>query len=101
MDTESERLSTLHDRQHESFPEHILCEGRLARKTLGQLKVYISFIPTLASRLTELGRITAVQAVTCSHPGILERVASGNASGRCVLWAPPEDFEPQDGDDAS
>ncbi|KAI0692398.1 WD40-repeat-containing domain protein [Cytidiella melzeri] len=34
--------------------------------------------------------ITAVQAVTCSHPSIVERVASGNASGRCVLWAPAD-----------
>ncbi|KAH8116932.1 WD40 repeat-like protein [Phellopilus nigrolimitatus] len=32
--------------------------------------------------------ITAVQAVTCSHPSIVERAASANASGRCVLWAP-------------
>ncbi|KAI0810927.1 WD40-repeat-containing domain protein [Irpex lacteus] len=35
--------------------------------------------------------LTAVQAVTCSHPRIVERVASGNARGRCVLWAPAED----------
>ncbi|KAJ7285780.1 WD40 repeat-like protein [Mycena rebaudengoi] len=38
-----------------------------------------------------IARISAVQAVTCSHPSILERAASGNASGRCVLWAPEED----------
>lgn len=42
--------------------------------------------PTLYS-MTDL-RISAVQAVTCSHPNIAERAASGNASGRCVLWAP-------------
>ena len=35
-------------------------------------------------------RITAVQAVTCSHPNIVERAASGNGSGRCVLWAPAD-----------
>lgn len=35
-------------------------------------------------------RISAVQAVTCSHPNIVERAASGNASGRCVLWAPAD-----------
>ncbi|THH08660.1 hypothetical protein EW146_g8923 [Bondarzewia mesenterica] len=35
--------------------------------------------------------ISAVQAVTCSHPSVVERVASGNASGRCVLWAPPDE----------
>ncbi|KAF9464748.1 WD40 repeat-like protein [Collybia nuda] len=41
----------------------------------------------LVTRLTDSKRISAVQAVTCSHPGIVERAASGNASGRCVLWA--------------
>ncbi|KAH9952172.1 WD40 repeat-like protein [Amylocystis lapponica] len=44
----------------------------------------------LVAKLADRQRISAVQAVTCSHPNILERVASGNASGRCVLWAPPE-----------
>ncbi|KAG1753431.1 WD40-repeat-containing domain protein [Suillus lakei] len=34
--------------------------------------------------------ITATQAVTCSHPSVVERCATGNASGRCVLWAPPD-----------
>ncbi|KAG9313337.1 WD40-repeat-containing domain protein [Chiua virens] len=29
--------------------------------------------------------------VTCSHPSIVERCATGNASGRCVLWAPSDD----------
>jgi len=38
-----------------------------------------------------LARITATQAVTCSHPKIVERAASGNAAGRCVLWAPHDD----------
>jgi len=42
----------------------------------------------LLARLADRKRITAVQAVTCSHPSILERAASGNGSGRCVLWAP-------------
>jgi WD repeat-containing protein 76 len=42
-----------------------------------------------------MNRVTAAQAVTCSHPNIVERVATGNASGRCVLWAPadPDDAE--------
>ena len=35
-------------------------------------------------------RVTAVQAVTCAHPNIVERAVSGNASGRCVLWAPDD-----------
>ncbi|KAL1747567.1 WD40-repeat-containing domain protein [Schizophyllum fasciatum] len=42
----------------------------------------------LLARLEDKTKITAVQAVTCSHPSITERAVSGNASGRCVLWAP-------------
>ncbi|KAL4253869.1 WD repeat-containing DNA damage-binding protein [Abortiporus biennis] len=45
----------------------------------------------LIAKLMDKSRITAVQAVTCSHPSIVERAASGNASGRCVLWAPSEE----------
>ncbi|GJJ12106.1 hypothetical protein Clacol_006347 [Clathrus columnatus] len=37
--------------------------------------------------LSDRSKVTAVQAVTCSHPGRVARLASGNASGRCVLWA--------------
>lgn len=44
----------------------------------------------LIARLSDRERITAVQAVTCSHPTIVERCATGNGSGRCVLWAPPD-----------
>ncbi|KAH7889221.1 WD40-repeat-containing domain protein [Phlebopus sp. FC_14] len=44
----------------------------------------------LITRLSDRQRITATQAVTCSHPSIVERCATGNASGRCVLWAPPD-----------
>ncbi|KAJ7632675.1 WD40 repeat-like protein [Roridomyces roridus] len=47
----------------------------------------------LLARLSDPHRISAVQAVTCSHPSIVERVASGNASGRCVLWAPADEEE--------
>ncbi|KAG9126592.1 hypothetical protein FRC07_002866 [Ceratobasidium sp. 392] len=36
------------------------------------------------------GRISAVQAVTASHHSIAARAVSGNASGRCVLWAPAD-----------
>ncbi|KAF8964048.1 WD40-repeat-containing domain protein, partial [Flammula alnicola] len=42
----------------------------------------------LVTRLSDPTMISAVQAVTCSHPSIIERAASGNASGRCILWAP-------------
>ncbi|KAI0082758.1 WD40 repeat-like protein [Panus rudis PR-1116 ss-1] len=44
----------------------------------------------LLARLADKTRVTAVQAVTCSHPNIVERAASGNGSGRCILWAPPD-----------
>ncbi|KAG2753264.1 WD40 repeat-like protein [Suillus brevipes Sb2] len=43
----------------------------------------------LIARLKD-SRLTATQAVTCSHPSVVERCATGNASGRCVLWAPPD-----------
>ncbi|KAF8910971.1 WD40-repeat-containing domain protein [Gymnopilus junonius] len=42
----------------------------------------------LITQLSDRTMISAVQAVTCSHPSIIERAASGNASGRCILWAP-------------
>ncbi|KAF7294880.1 DNA damage-binding protein CMR1 [Mycena indigotica] len=45
----------------------------------------------LITRLADRDKISAVQAVTCSHPSIVERVVSGNASGRCVLWAPEDE----------
>ena len=32
-------------------------------------------------------RVTAVQAVTALHPNVMGRAATGNASGRCVLWS--------------
>ncbi|KIK08312.1 hypothetical protein K443DRAFT_128691 [Laccaria amethystina LaAM-08-1] len=44
----------------------------------------------LLARLADPTRISAVQAVTCSHPSIVERAVSGNASGRCILWAPQD-----------
>ncbi|KAG2158180.1 WD40-repeat-containing domain protein [Suillus bovinus] len=44
----------------------------------------------LIARLKD-SRITATQAVTCSPPSVVERCATGNASGLvCVLWAPPD-----------
>ncbi|KAK7020570.1 DNA damage-binding protein CMR1 [Favolaschia claudopus] len=45
----------------------------------------------LITRLADHTKISAVQAVTCSHPSIVERAVSGNGSGRCVLWAPSDD----------
>lgn len=35
--------------------------------------------------------ITAVPAVTAMHPLTPARMATGNGSGRCVLWAPPSE----------
>ncbi|KXN86877.1 hypothetical protein AN958_09472, partial [Leucoagaricus sp. SymC.cos] len=59
--------------------------------TIGNMKHSLDIFSgkgDLLARLSDPSRITAVQAVTCSHPNIVERAASGNASGRCVLWAP-------------
>ncbi|KZP19487.1 WD40 repeat-like protein [Athelia psychrophila] len=53
------------------------------------LDIYSSKGDVIA-KLADRSKITAVQAVTCSHPNITERAASGNASGRCVLWAPAD-----------
>ncbi|KAF9242088.1 WD40-repeat-containing domain protein [Melanogaster broomeanus] len=50
--------------------------------------VYPHFTGDLIARLSDPQRITATQAVTCSHPSVVERCATGNGSGRCVLWAP-------------
>jgi WD repeat-containing protein 76 len=53
----------------------------------------------LVARLADPKRITAVQAVTVLHPSIVERAASGNGSGRCVLWAPADADETKAEDD--
>ena len=45
----------------------------------------------LIAKLADKTKTTAVQAVTCSHPSVVERIATGNGSGRCVLWAPSDD----------
>jgi len=45
------------------------------------------------AKLSDKTIVSATQAVTCSHPSVVERVASGNGSGRCVLWAPADDDE--------
>ncbi|KAI9466345.1 WD40 repeat-like protein [Lactarius psammicola] len=42
------------------------------------------------AKLSDKERVSATQAVTCSHPNVVERAASGNGSGRCVLWAPAD-----------
>ncbi|KAH7340695.1 WD40 repeat-like protein [Rhizoctonia solani] len=42
------------------------------------------------AKLINREKISAVQAVTASHPSIVARAVSGNASGRCVLWAPED-----------
>ncbi|KIJ44039.1 hypothetical protein M422DRAFT_168883, partial [Sphaerobolus stellatus SS14] len=50
----------------------------------------ISGTGQMIAALYDSTKVTAVQAVTCSHPGIVGRVASGNASGRGILWAPSD-----------
>jgi hypothetical protein len=59
------------------------------------MDINIDSISTLDHRrarrlLYVMNRISATQAVTCSHPGIVEHVASGNGTGRCAMWAPAE-----------
>jgi hypothetical protein len=59
---------------------------------IGNMKHSLDIISCKGDLLAQLKdkNITAVQAVTCSHPNIVERAASGNVSGRCFLWAPLE-----------
>ncbi|KZV86551.1 WD40 repeat-like protein [Exidia glandulosa HHB12029] len=61
--------------------------------TVGNMKHsldIVTFKGDVVGRLQDKSKITAVQAVTASHPSILARAASGNGSGRCVLWADVE-----------
>ncbi|KAI0054131.1 WD40 repeat-like protein [Auriscalpium vulgare] len=61
--------------------------------TIGSMKHSLDILSCrgdLLASLSDKTVITAVQAVTCSHPSIVERAASGNGSGRCVLWAPED-----------
>jgi hypothetical protein len=44
-------------------------------------------------KLGDRTKVSAVQAVTASHPNIVERAVSGNASGRATLWAPVDEEE--------
>ena len=45
---------------------------------------------TLDSLSCSLNRITAVPAVTASHPSIVNQVVGGNGSGKVSLWGRPE-----------
>ncbi|EJD02328.1 WD40 repeat-like protein [Fomitiporia mediterranea MF3/22] len=61
--------------------------------TIGNMKHSLDIFSgkgDLLVRLYDSQKISATQAVTCSHPSIVERAASGNASGRCVLWGPAD-----------
>ncbi|KAG8942914.1 hypothetical protein FRC04_003314 [Tulasnella sp. 424] len=51
----------------------------------------IGFNGEKIANLVDRNLVTAVQAVAGSHPSRVGRYASGNASGRCVLWAPEDD----------
>ncbi|KAL7415987.1 WD40-repeat-containing domain protein [Mrakia frigida] len=44
----------------------------------------------LVQRLFDPEIITAVPAVTASHPGIVNTVVGGNGSGKCQVWGKPE-----------
>ncbi|KIY43382.1 WD40 repeat-like protein, partial [Fistulina hepatica ATCC 64428] len=62
--------------------------------TIGNMDHSLDIVSATGETIVQLAdreRISAVQAVTCSHPNIVERAVSGNASGRCVLWAPVDD----------
>jgi len=82
----SEDADTLQGGQYEPFTGYLFQQGTcddfyyFACSTCHQ--------GNLITQLSDQTMISAVQAVTCSHPSIIERAASGNASGRCVLWAP-------------
>ncbi|WFD01068.1 hypothetical protein MYAM1_003829 [Malassezia yamatoensis] len=43
----------------------------------------------LLASLYDPDRITAIPAVIAMHPISAGRIATGNGSGRCALWAPP------------
>jgi hypothetical protein len=45
----------------------------------------------LIHKLGDRTKVSAVQAVTASHPNVVERAVSGNASGRATLWAPMDE----------
>jgi hypothetical protein len=67
------------------------CQGDLLAKLSDKTKCDLSFVFSFTPRSYEIyNRVSATQAVTCSHPSVVERVASGNGSGRCVLWAPAD-----------
>ncbi|KAG9050812.1 hypothetical protein FS837_002368, partial [Tulasnella sp. UAMH 9824] len=51
----------------------------------------IGFDGQKIANLVDRSLVTAVQAVAGCHPSRVGRYASGNASGRCVLWAPEDD----------
>jgi WD40 repeat protein len=44
---------------------------------------------TLLKSFYDEDYVTAVPAVTCTHPRRVGRLGTGNASGKCTFWAPP------------
>ena len=85
-------LSFFSDANISNIADDLCVTGRSYNETLGSDKVSnVLYYPSgIQGTDDSSNRITAVQAVTCSHPNILERAASGNGSGRCVLWAPAD-----------
>lgn len=45
---------------------------------------------TLLRSLYDEEHMTAVPAVTATHPQHVGRLATGNASGKCTFWAPEQ-----------
>jgi len=66
------------------------CKGDLLAKLSDKAKWVCTFGSSLRVVAYVVNRISATQAVTCSHPSIVERVATGNGTGRCLLWAPAD-----------
>jgi hypothetical protein len=46
---------------------------------------------TLLRTFYDADHVTAVPAVTCTHPRRVGRLATGNASGKCTFWAALDD----------
>ncbi|KAG8801953.1 hypothetical protein FRC17_006521, partial [Serendipita sp. 399] len=58
--------------------------------TVGDMKHGLKIFAADGELLAELKdkeKITAVQAVTATHPAWTNRAASGNANGKCIFWS--------------
>ncbi|KIY72178.1 WD40 repeat-like protein [Cylindrobasidium torrendii FP15055 ss-10] len=53
----------------------------------------------LVAKLQNKNKISAVQSVVTSHSRRIQRLATGNASGRCVLWGPKDEVEDEEAEE--